>query len=234
MSQTNTNTNNGQNRNQISRRGGQERRASNSSGRGDCCNGRGNNSITKYSFKGKMKDGLISKLTITETEHRPSDPLNSRRLVTLFLSYVQIKITKISMRSFITDVTKSKLTSCRIIRTPIGDLPLTRCKLALSIQKPMQNPMGHGQSFLNHGIDSRHRHNHATDQPHRRKSPEGFILEYKRNSRNKSQEYSKFLADKKYVIMILFGQCDEATQTEIALGRKLYRGPRCWKACGLY
>ena len=28
--------------------------------------------ITKYSFKGKMKDGPISKLTITETGHRPS------------------------------------------------------------------------------------------------------------------------------------------------------------------
>ena len=45
-----------------------------------------------------------------------------------------------------------------------------------------------------------------------------LLSEYKRNSKNKSQEYNKFLADKKSLITILFGQCDEATQTEIALG----------------
>ena len=33
-----------------------------------------------------------------------------------------------------------------------------------------------------------------------------------------SQEYSKFLADKKSLIRILFGQCDEATHTKIAFG----------------
>ena len=71
MSQTNTNTNNGQNRNQISG-SGWSRGAPNGSGRGDRRNGHGNNSITKYSFEGKMKDGPISKLTITETGHRPS------------------------------------------------------------------------------------------------------------------------------------------------------------------
>ena len=35
-------------------------------------NDRGNKSIAKYSFEGKMKDGPISELTITETGHRPS------------------------------------------------------------------------------------------------------------------------------------------------------------------
>ena len=45
-----------------------------------------------------------------------------------------------------------------------------------------------------------------------------LLSEYERNSKNKSQEYNKFLADKKSLITILFGQCDEATQTEIALG----------------
>ena len=72
MSQTNTNTNNCQNRNQLSRRGGQGRGAPNDSGRGDRRNGRGNNSIAKYSFEEKMKDSPISKLTITKTGHRPS------------------------------------------------------------------------------------------------------------------------------------------------------------------
>ena len=72
MSQTNTNINNGQNRNQISGRGGQGQEGINGSGRSDCCNGHGNNSIATYSFEGKMEDGPISKLTITKTGHRPS------------------------------------------------------------------------------------------------------------------------------------------------------------------
>ena len=72
MSQTNTNTNNGQNRNQISGRGGWGQWTPNGSGRGDCRNGRENNSIKKYSFEGKMKDSPISKLIITKTGHRPS------------------------------------------------------------------------------------------------------------------------------------------------------------------
>ena len=45
-----------------------------------------------------------------------------------------------------------------------------------------------------------------------------LLSEYKRNSKNKSQEYNKFLADKKSLIMILYGQCDGVTQTEITLG----------------
>ena len=72
MSQTYTNTNNGQNRNQNSGRGGRGQGLSDSS-RGDCRNGHGNNLITnKYAFEGKMKDGPISKLLITETRHRPT------------------------------------------------------------------------------------------------------------------------------------------------------------------
>ena len=44
------------------------------------------------------------------------------------------------------------------------------------------------------------------------------LLEYKRDSKNKSQEYAKFLANKKALITIIFRQCDEATKTKIALG----------------
>ena len=72
MSQTNTQANNGQNRNQNSGRDGRGRGSNSGNGRGDRRNGRGNKSITKYAFQGKMKDGPISKLTITETGHRPS------------------------------------------------------------------------------------------------------------------------------------------------------------------
>ena len=43
------------------------------------------------------------------------------------------------------------------------------------------------------------------------------LSEYEWNSKNKSQEYGKFLADKKALITILFRQYDEATKTKIAL-----------------
>ena len=52
-----------------------------------------------------------------------------------------------------------------------------------------------------------------------------LLLEYKRDSKNKSQEYAKFLADKKALITILFGQCDEVTKTEITL-RATYAADR--------
>ena len=60
MFQTNTNTNNGSgntNQNQISGKSGQGQRGSgvrDSSGWGNNC---GNNSITRYLFEGKLKDG---------------------------------------------------------------------------------------------------------------------------------------------------------------------------------
>ena len=41
---------------------------------------------------------------------------------------------------------------------------------------------------------------------------------YKRNSKKKSQEYAKFLANKKALITIIFGQCGKATKTKISLG----------------
>ena len=69
MSQPNTHTNNDHNRN--SRRGGRGRGAPNGTGRGDRRTNRRKKSIAKFSFEGKMKDGPISDLTITETGHRP-------------------------------------------------------------------------------------------------------------------------------------------------------------------
>ena len=50
-----------------------------------------------------------------------------------------------------------------------------------------------------------------------------LLSDYERNSKNESQEYNKFLVykflvDKKSLMIILYRQYDEATQTEIALG----------------
>ena len=72
MSQTNIQANNGQNRSQNSGRSGSVQGPNSGSGRGDRRNNFGNKSITKYSFKRKMKDGPIFELKITETGHRPS------------------------------------------------------------------------------------------------------------------------------------------------------------------
>ena len=44
------------------------------------------------------------------------------------------------------------------------------------------------------------------------------LSEYKQNSKNKSQEYTKILADMKALITIIFDQCDEATKIKITLG----------------
>ena len=72
MSQTNTNTNNCQNLNQISTRGGRGWGGPSGSGRGNCHNGHENNLIAKYSYEGKMKECCLHKLIITKTGHRPS------------------------------------------------------------------------------------------------------------------------------------------------------------------
>ena len=45
-----------------------------------------------------------------------------------------------------------------------------------------------------------------------------LLSQYEWDSKNKSQEYAKFLADKKALITIIFRQCDETTKTKIALG----------------
>ena len=131
MLQTNTNANNGLNRNQNSRRGGRGRGAPNSSGRGDRRNDRGNKSIVQYSFEGKMKDGPIPKLTITKTGHRPSQ---SKKICNALPLFCADKTTMASMKSSVQYVTRSKMTSCRLILTPNDGLPHTTYKSPSSIQ----------------------------------------------------------------------------------------------------
>ena len=45
-----------------------------------------------------------------------------------------------------------------------------------------------------------------------------LLSDYNQKSKLKLQEWSKLTADKKSLITIIFGQCDDATRTEIALG----------------
>ena len=71
MSQTNANTGGGNtNRNQSATRDGRGQGGSGGRGRGGCISDRGNSSIAKCSFEGKMKDSCLSKLTITESANR--------------------------------------------------------------------------------------------------------------------------------------------------------------------
>ena len=71
MSQTNTNTGAGNtNRNQNAARGRRAWGGSGGQGLGGSTSGRENSSIAKYSFKRKMKDGCLSKLTITDGSNR--------------------------------------------------------------------------------------------------------------------------------------------------------------------
>ena len=68
MSQTNTNTNTGAgntNQNHNAKRGGRGRGGSGGRGRGGH-----RKTVAKYSFEGKMKDGPLSKLTITKGGQR--------------------------------------------------------------------------------------------------------------------------------------------------------------------
>ena len=44
-----------------------------------------------------------------------------------------------------------------------------------------------------------------------------LLSEYERKSKIKSEAYVQFLPNKKALITIIFGQCDEATKTKIAL-----------------
>ena len=73
MSQTNTNTNprvGNTNQNRNAGRGGWGQRGSDGKGHSSRGSDHRNNSISKYSFEGKMKDGCLSKLTITKSGYR--------------------------------------------------------------------------------------------------------------------------------------------------------------------
>ena len=133
MSQTKPHTNNGQNWYQNFGRGGQVQGLNPGSGCGNCCNNHGDKSITKYSFKGKMKDGPISELTITETGHRPSQ---FKKLYDALPVFCADKTRVASMKSSVPDMTKSKMTSCRLILTPPYGLIHTKYKSPLSLTGP--------------------------------------------------------------------------------------------------
>ena len=197
MSQTNTNTNNGQNQNQNAGRGGWGRGAPNGSGRSNRCNGRGNNSIAKYLFEGKIKDGPISKLTITETGHRPSQFKKIRDTLPVFcfdknyrgldeVLCTRCDKVKDDFMSAYPDATRWSTTH----HVQIASVNLEAKRDPVTHERPVTYQV---TIVIEANLQKQ------------------LLSEYERNSKNKSQEYNKFLADKKSLITILFGQCDEAT-----------------------
>ena len=185
MSQTNTTTNNGHNWN--SGRGGRGQGPPNGSGRGNRRTDCGNKSIAKYSFKGKMKDGPISKLTITETGHKPS----------------QFKKTYDALPAFCADKNYGSLDE--VLRTgheqvEADFMPASPNANFWSNTHQIQvAPITTGAALVE-GTTTNERVvtyelveqtivANANLQKH-------LLSKYKRNSMNKSQEYSKFLRDK--------------------------------------
>ena len=69
------------------------------------------------------------------------------------------------------------------------------------------------------------RHTHVFDENLQKQ----LLLEFKQRSKIKSQEFSKFVSDKNVLITIIFGQCDEATKSEIALGENYNADRQAWK-----
>ena len=206
MSKTNTNTNNAHNGYQISGRGGRGQGAPNGSDRGNCCNGHRNNLIVKYSFEEKTKDGLISKLIITETGHRPSQfkkIIDALPVLCTDKNYQGLNEVLHSRRDrFETEFMPAYLDATQWSITH---------HMQISTVNSTADAAPDGLQPLRYTIMQQ---THVTDANLQKE----LLSQYKRNSKNKSQEYAKFLADKKFSITILFGQCDEATQTKIAFG----------------
>ena len=194
MSQTITNTNNDLNQNQISSRGGRGQRGLSGSGRGDCCNGRGNNSIEKYSFEGKMKDGTISKLVITETGHRPSQFKKSSDTLPVLSADKNFQglkevlqtgrdLVKTDFMPTYPDATQWSTTH----HVQVSIVDPTDISDRVTGKRPVRFQMMEQTHFFDANLQKER------------------LLEYKQNSKNNSQEYTKFLADKKALNTILFG-----------------------------
>ena len=198
MSQTYTNTNNGQNRNQISGRGGPGQ-GPGRRGRRNCRDDHRNNLIAnKYAFVEKMKDGLISKLIITKTGHQPTQ---YKKIVYTFL----VLCTEKNYQG-------------------INDVIWTGINLFETNFIPPYSDTN--QWFTTHHVEI------ATVDPNNQLDPntglrpptvtmswqtnvfnanlrKELLSEFEWNLKIKSQEYSKFLADKKASITFIFRQYNQ-------------------------
>ena len=192
MSQTNTNANNGQNQNQNSRRGGRGQGGPNARGRGNRHNDHGNNSITKYSFE-EMKDGLLSKLKITKTGHRPSQFKKICDVLPVFCAdknYRDLNEVLCTGRDKVKDDFIPAYPNANLWSTThhvqIVTVNLTAQIYANTNIRPVTYRVKQQTIVTNTNLQKQ------------------LLSDYERNSKNKSQEYNKLLADKKSLITILY------------------------------
>ena len=176
-------------------------------GHGDCRNNRRNNLIVnKYSFEGKIKDRPLSKLVITKIGHQPTQYkkiVDTLSVLCADKNYWGIDDViwtgnDLVEGDFMPTYSKANQWSSTH-HVKISTVNLADPKAADDLHPPTFETLVQTYVF------------DANLQKE-------LLLAYKRNSKNKSQDYSKFLVDKKALITIIFGQCDKATKTKIALG----------------
>ena len=114
------------------------------------------------------------------------------------------------MRSFGLAPTQLKPTLCRLIPTPHNGRTLTTWKLKPSPPNAAIDPATGVRPPINVVVEQTH-----VFEANLQKL---LLSEYEQKFKIKSEGYTKFVADKKALITIIFGQYDEVTKTKIALG----------------
>ena len=156
-----------------------------------------------------MKDGLISGLTITETGHRPSQFKKIYDALPVFCAHRNYGgLNKVLCTG------RDKVKDDFMPAYPNANLWSNTHQIqvaTVAAEAALIEGTTTGERVTIYKLVEQTIVTNASLQKQ-------LLSEYERNSKNKSQEYSKFLRDKKSLMTILFGQCDEATQTEIALG----------------
>ena len=165
--------------------------------------------IAKYSFKGKTKEGPTSKLTSTEAVHRPSQFQKIYDALPVFCAdkkYGDLDEVLCTGRDQVKDDFMLDYPAANLLAHTYQIQVATVAAGAARIVGSLTGESVTTYKFVDETIVT-----NANLQKQ-------LLLEYERDSKITFREYYKFLQDKKSLCTILYGQCDEATQTEIALG----------------
>ena len=163
-----------------------------------------------------MKDSPISKLIITETRHRPTQykkVIDTLPVLCADKNYQGLDDIIWNGINLLVEADFTPQYSGMVYHSPCGN-----CSL-----QPNQPTRG------SYWWTSSHHHNNTERHVFDANLQQELLSEFKWNSKIKSQEFSKFLANKKALIAIISGQCDKATKTEITL-EKICSGPPCREA----
>ena len=153
-----------------------------------------------------MKDGPISKLTITETGHRPSQFKKISDALSLLCSNKNFQ-----GLNEVLQTGRDLVTTNFMLPYPNATKWSTTHHVQVSIVIPTnQADRVTGKRPVRYQMMEQ---THAFEENLKKE----LLSEYERNSKNKSQEYTKFLANNKALITIIFGQCNEATKTKVGL-----------------